>query len=121
MSDEDVKLARAWLRGEGGLMDDLADLVESMMDKRLDPAARTFISTIGNAAKSKARQTPAGAPARPPAPPPEPSPAAPVDINELWRRRQERNREQRMAFLGQRNAAAWGDVAEMAHRAGWGE
>ena len=28
MSDEDVKLARAWLRGESGLMGDLADLVE---------------------------------------------------------------------------------------------
>ena len=37
-ANEDVELARAWLLGNSGLFDDLADLVESMIDKPLDPA-----------------------------------------------------------------------------------
>jgi hypothetical protein len=121
MSDAkaDVELARAWLRGEGKLMDDLADLVESMIDKRLDPEARVFLSTIGRDAKAmakrEARPTPARAPAaQPPATPtPEPLPSVPVDINELWRRRQERNRAQRLDELARRNSEAWVELGAM--------
>jgi hypothetical protein len=48
-------MAKAWLRGEGKLIDDLADLVEGMSHP-LDPAARVFLQTIGNAAKASARR-----------------------------------------------------------------
>jgi hypothetical protein len=115
MSDaakEGREVAEAWLRGEGELIDDLADLVAGM-DRPLDATARAFLQTIGNAAKasskSKVRQTPAGAPAaRPPAPPPaEPPPSAPVDLNEIFRRRRERERAARLEELGRRNQEAW--------------
>ena len=125
---EDVELARAWLRGESGLFDDLADLVESMIDKPLDPAARTFISTIGRdakalaSAKGNARPTPSAR--RAPDPPPQqPSPEAPlarpIDLNELWRRRQERNRAQRLDELARRNQEAFADQAQMMRSMGW--
>jgi hypothetical protein len=118
MSDEDVKLARAWLRGEGGLMGDLADLVESMIDKRLDPEARTFISTIGRDAKAMAKGNARPASARLEAQPavqptPDAPPAPTIDINELWRRRQERNRAQRLDELARRNQEAWSEQAAM--------
>jgi hypothetical protein len=109
---EDVELARAWLRGEGALFDDLADLVESMMEKPLEAAARTFISTIGRDAKALAKGKPRPAPSArlTPAPPPaEPdAPLAPaVNLEEVMRRRRERNHAQRLAELGRRNAEAW--------------
>jgi hypothetical protein len=117
-ANEDVELARAWLRGEGKLMDDLADLVESMTDKRLDPEARTFISTIGRDAKAMAKGNARPAPARIEAqtaaqPSPDAPPAPTIDINELWRRRQERNRAQRLDELSRRNAEAWSEQAAM--------
>src|SRR5580658_10325605 len=66
MSDDDARageqMAKAWLRGEGELIDDLPLLV-SGMSRPLDEMAKAFLSTIGNAAKAKARPTPAGAPA----------------------------------------------------------
>jgi hypothetical protein len=117
-ANEDVELARAWLRGESGLFDDLADLVESMIDKPLDPAARTFISTIGRDAKAMAKGKARPASARleaqtAPQTPAEPPPAPTIDINELWRRRRERNREQRLAELGRRNSEAWVEMGAM--------
>jgi hypothetical protein len=119
MSKEDVELARAWLAGKSELMDDLADLVEGMSHP-LDPAARAFLQTIGSAAKAaprgKARPTPAGAPAPAQAaaqPTPEPPLAAPVSLDELWRRRRERDRAQRLAELGRRNQEAWAEQGAM--------
>jgi hypothetical protein len=121
MSDaakEGREVAEAWLRGEGELIDDLADLVAGM-DRPLDGTARAFLQTIGNAAKasskSKVRQTPDGAPAaRPPAPPPaEPPPSAPVDLNEMFRRRRERERAVRLEELGRRNQEAWLEQSAM--------
>jgi hypothetical protein len=120
MSDakEGEELAKAWLRGEGELIADLADLVAGM-DRPLDGTARAFLQTIGNAAKasskSKVRQTPAGAPAaRPPVPPPaEPPPSAPVDLNEMFRRRRERERAARLGELGRRNQEAWLEQSAM--------
>ena len=123
---EDVGLARAWLQGSSGLFADLADLVESMIDKPLEPAARTFISTIGSDAKAmakrEARPTQARAPAaQPPATPtPEPLPSAPVDLNEMLRRRRERDRARRLDELGRSNAEAWRDQAEMVRGMGAG-
>jgi hypothetical protein len=128
MSDDDARageqMAKAWLRGEGELIDDLPLLV-SGMSRPLDEMAKAFLSTIGNAAKAKARPTPAGAPA--PArldqtaaqPTPEAPLSRPVSLDELWRRRQERNREQRLDELGRRNAEAFADQARMIHRMGW--
>jgi hypothetical protein len=111
--EEDVELARAWLQGKSELMDDLADVVESMIDKRLDPEARVFLSTIGRDAKAMAKREPRPTQARAPAaqppatPTPEPLPSVPVDINEIWRRRQQRNREQRLDELARRNQQAF--------------
>jgi hypothetical protein len=111
-ANEDVELARAWLRGEGKLMDDLADLVESMIDKRLDPEARTFISTIGRDAKAmakgKARPASARLEAQPAAQPaPEPPPAPTIDINEMFRRSREREYKAKLEEFGRRNQEAW--------------
>jgi hypothetical protein len=109
-ANEDVELARAWLQGKSALMDDLADLVESMMGKQLDAAARTFISTIGNAAKASAKREARPTPSarRTPAPPPaEPLPAAPVDFSEILRRRREREHARRLDELGRRNQEAF--------------
>ena len=124
MSDakEDVELARAWLQGKSELMDDLADLVEGMSHP-LDPAARVFLQTIGSDAKAmakrEARPTPSAR--RTPAPPQaEPPPAAPVDLNELLRRRRERERARRIEEFGRSNEWAWREQAEMVHRMGWG-
>jgi hypothetical protein len=116
---EGVELARAWLQGKSELMDDLADLVESMMDKRLDPAARTFISTIGRAAKATAKRkdrslaTTDPAKAQTAAQPTQDPPQPRVDLNELWRRRLERERARRLDELGRRNQEAWLEQSAM--------
>jgi predicted thioredoxin/glutaredoxin len=115
MSDanEDVELARAWLQGKSELMDDLADLVESMMDKPLDASARTFISTIGRDAKAMAKRkdrslaTTDPAKAQTAAQPTQNPPQPRVDLNELWRRRLERERARRLDELGRRNQEAF--------------
>jgi hypothetical protein len=114
MSDGE-ELAKAWLRGEGELLDSLADLVEGM-DKPLDETARAFLLTIGNAArsapKSKVRQTPTGtpAPARLEAqtaaqPTPEAPPAPAFDVEAFRRRMREHERAARFTELARRNAA----------------
>jgi hypothetical protein len=134
MSDDDVRageeLAKAWLAGKSELIDDLAALVDGM-DKPLDATARAFLQMIGNAAKAsakrEARPTPAGAPApRPPdlakAQPTPEAPRAPlIDLNELLRRRRERERARRLEELGRNNDEAWRDQAEMVRGmgAGW--
>jgi hypothetical protein len=110
---EDVELARAWLQGKSELMDDLADLVESMMGKPLDAAARTFISTIGRDAKAMAKRkdrslamtdhAKAQTVAQPTQDPPQPR----VDLNELWRRRLERERAAKLEEFGRRNQEAF--------------
>jgi hypothetical protein len=112
-ANEDVELARAWLRGESGLFDDLADLVESMMDKPLDAPARTFISTIGRDAKTMAKRkdrslaTTDPAKAQTVAQPTQDPPQPRVDLNEMLRRRLERERARRLDELGRRNQEAW--------------
>jgi hypothetical protein len=108
------ELARAWLDGKSELIDDLAALVDGM-DKPLDGTARAFLLTVGNAARAVARRedlpAPAGAPAsRPPdlakaVPSPDTPPAPPIDLNEMLRRRQERERAARFEELARRNAA----------------
>jgi hypothetical protein len=116
MSDGE-ELAKAWLRGEGELLDSLADLVEGM-DKPLDGTARAFLLTIGNAArlapKGKARPTSAGAPApalleaqtaAQPTPEAPPAPAfPPVDVDAFRRRMREHERAQRFERLAKANA-----------------
>jgi hypothetical protein len=123
MSDakEGEEMAKAWLRGEGELIDDLADLVAGM-DRPLDGTARAFLQTIGNAAKasskSKVRQTPAGAPtparleqtaAQPSPEPPQPR----VDLNELMRRRAARERARLLEQFGRSNQQAWAEQGAM--------
>jgi hypothetical protein len=126
-ADEDVELARAWLQGKTELMDDLADLVESMMGKPLDAAARTFISTIGRDAKAMAKRkdrslaTTDPAKAQTVAQPTQDPPQPRVDLNELWRRRLERERARRLDELGRSNAEAWRDQAEMVLGMGAGD
>jgi hypothetical protein len=121
MSDDDVRageaLARAWLAGKTEMSDDLAVLV-SVLTQPLDAATRAFLQTIGNAAKASARPTPSAR--RAPAPPPEPTPAAPVDLNEMIRRRQARDRARRIEAWGRSNAEAWADQAEMVRGMGAG-
>jgi hypothetical protein len=115
MSDanEDVELARAWLQGKSELMDDLADLVESMMDKPLDAAARTFISTLGRDAKAMAKRkdrslaTTDPAKAQTAVQPTQDPPQPRVDLNELRRRRLERESARRLEELGRRNQEAF--------------
>jgi hypothetical protein len=133
MVDDDVRageeLAKAWLRGEGELIDDLAALVDGMT-RPLDATAHVFLATIGNAArsapKSKVRQTPAGAPA--PArleaqtaaqPTPEAPPAPPVDVDAFRRRMRDHERARRFERLASSNAAAWGEQAQMVRGMGW--
>jgi hypothetical protein len=123
MSDDDVRageeLARAWLAGKTGLPDDLA-LVVSGMTKPLDAATRAFLQEIGRTARASAKREARPAPSRStPSPAPEPPPAPTIDINELWRRRQERNRAQRLEELSRRNADAFSTMASTGRR-GWG-
>jgi hypothetical protein len=125
---EGEELAKAWLAGKSELIDDLAALVDGM-DKPLDATARAFLLTIGSAAKAaprgKARPTPAGAPAaRPPdlakAQPSSEAPPAPlIDLNEMLRRRRERERAAKLEEFGRRNQEAWQQL-EMVHRMGAG-
>jgi hypothetical protein len=116
-------LALEWIEGRTSLTDDLADLVLGMARELSGEArefggdARGFLVTIGNAArmarKSKARPTPAGAPApagmdAQMAPQPTPEPPQPrVDLNELMRRRREREYKAKLDELGRRNQQAW--------------
>src|ERR1700677_5213801 len=108
MSDDDVRageeLAKAWLAGKSELIDDLAALVDGM-DKPLDATARAFLQMIGDAAKASAKREARPTPSarRTPAPPPESTPAAPVDLNEMLRRRRERERARRLEELGRYN------------------
>jgi hypothetical protein len=133
MVDDDVRageeLAKAWLRGEGELIDDLAALVDGM-DRPLDGAARSFLLTIGAAArsapKSKVRQTPTGTPAparlemQPSAQPtPEAPPHPPIDVDAFRRRMREHELAARFERLASSNAAAWGEQAQMVRRMGW--
>ena len=132
MSDqEDVKLARAWLRRRGRAADrrqgrPRGSDVESMMDKRLDPEARVFLQTLGRDARAMAK---GAAGARHPhasrrrrhrSHRQSHRQRSTIDINELWRRRQERNRAQRLEELGRKNAAAWSEQAEMVRGMGAG-
>jgi hypothetical protein len=132
MVDDDVRageeLAKAWLRGEGELIDDLPALVDGM-DKPLDATARAFLVTVGNAAKAMAKRedlpTPAGAPApraKGPAkaqPTPE-EPAEPkVDIDQFRRRKRDHELAARLERLASSNASAWGEQAAMVRRMGW--
>jgi hypothetical protein len=126
MSDaakEGEELAKAWLAGKSELFDDLADLVESMSHP-LDPASRTFLNMIGNSAKASARGKARPASARieaQTAAQPTQDPLQPrVDLNELWRRRRERESARRLEELGRSNAAAWGEQAEMVRGMGAG-
>jgi hypothetical protein len=133
MVDDDVRagedLAKAWLRGEGELIDDLAALVDGMT-RPLDETARAFLLTIGNAArsapKSKVRQTPTGtpAPARLEAqtaaqPTPEAPPQPPIDVDAFRRRMRDHERARRFERLASSNAAAWGQQGAMVRRMGW--
>jgi hypothetical protein len=126
-ANEDVEIARAWLRGESGLFEDLADIVASMIDEPLDPAARTFLSTIGRdakaLAKSKARPTTPATPSRSPSsssPTPEPTAAPTISLDEMMRRRRERERARRIEAWGRYNNEAWADQAEMVRGMGTG-
>jgi hypothetical protein len=112
MSDDDVRageeLAKAWLAGKSELIDDLAALVDGM-DKPLDATARAFLQMIGEAAKASAKREARPTPSarRTPAPPPASTPAAPVDLNEMLRRRREREHARRLEELGRRNQEAF--------------
>jgi hypothetical protein len=117
MSNDDVRageeLARVWLQGKSGLSDDLAALVAGL-GRPFDATVRTFLQTIGNAAKASAKRGPTPSARRAAAAPPaEPPPAAPVDLNELLRRRRERERAARLGELGRRNQEAWLEQSAM--------
>jgi hypothetical protein len=114
------ELARAWLQGNSELLDDLADLVGSMSHP-LDETARTFLLTVGNAArqasKGKARPAHERIEAQPAV---QPTPPAPIDLNEVIRRRREHELAARLEELGRRNAQAWVDQAQMVRGLDWG-
>jgi hypothetical protein len=130
MSEDDVRageeLARAWLDGRSEMSDDLALLV-SGMTQPLDATARAFISMIGNSAKASATARPTPSARRTPAPPPAgPTPSAPVDLNEMLRRRRERERAAKLDELCRRNQEAFMEHHafmtgnQMRNDAGWG-
>jgi hypothetical protein len=118
MADDDFRagegMAIEWLESRSEMSDDLALLV-SGMTQPLDGTARAFLLTVGNAARAVARRedlpTSAGAPAQrapDPAkaqPTPEATPTPPIDLNEMLRRRRERERAARFEELARRNAA----------------
>jgi hypothetical protein len=115
MSDDDVRageeLARAWLQGKSEMSDDLALLVDGM-SQPLDATARAFILAIGAAARSvpkgKARPASARIEAQTAAQPsPEAPPAPLIDLNEMMRRRRERERARRLEEFGRRNQEAF--------------
>jgi hypothetical protein len=111
---EGESLAIDWIEGRSEMSGDLALLVNGMTQP-LDETARAFLLTIGNAARAVARRedlsTLAGAPVpRPPDPAKaQPTPEAPlapfVDLNEMLRRRRERERAARYKELARANAA----------------
>ena len=132
MVDDDVRageeLAKAWLRGEGELIDDLAALVDGM-DKPLDETARAFLLTVGNAARSLPRREDLPAPAVAPAsrpkgpakaqPTPEAPPARAFDVDEFRRRQLERERRARFEGLARNNASL--SIGSMPREdSGWG-
>jgi hypothetical protein len=126
MSDDRAgeELAKAWLRGEGELIDDLAALVDGM-GHPLDATARAFLLTVGNAARStprgKARPASARIEAQTKAQPtPEAPPAPPVDVDAFRARMRDHERARRLEQLGRSNAAAWGEQVAMVRRMGWG-
>jgi hypothetical protein len=125
VADDDARagaeLARAWLDGRSEMSDDLALLV-SGMTQPLDEIAKAFLVTVGNAARAMAKRETRPAPSvrRKPAPPPEPTPAAPVDLNEMIRRRRERMSVRRLEEFGRSNEWARREQAEMVHGMGAG-
>jgi hypothetical protein len=117
-ADDDFRagegLALDWLEGRSEMSDDLSLLV-SGMTQPLDGTARAFLLSVGNAARAVARREDLPAPAGAPTPrPPDPAkaqptletpPAPPIDLNEMLRRRRERERAARFEELARRNAA----------------
>jgi hypothetical protein len=102
---EGEAMARDWIAGKGALPD-LMSIVKDM-PRDLAGLEAGFLSTVDAAARG--RQGAAGAPDPAKAqmalaPPPLPAPTTSLD--EMWRRRRERNREQRLEDLGRRNAEA---------------
>ena len=121
MADDDVRageeLARAWLQGKSEMSDDLALLV-SGMTQPLDEMAKAFLQTIASAAKGSAKRGPTPSARRAPdfakaQPSPEAPPAPTIDLNEMWRRRRERERARRLDELGRRNQEAWLEQSAM--------
>lgn len=113
----------AWLQGKSEMSDDLALLV-SGMSLPLDAMANSFLSTIGAAAKAASRSS--SKPGRQRAPDPakvQPTPEAPpaptISLDELMRRRRERDRAARLERFARYNDEAWRDQAEMVRRMGW--
>jgi hypothetical protein len=107
---EGEAMARDWIAGKGALPD-LMSIVKAM-PRDLAGLEAGFLSTVDAAARG--RQGAAGAPdpakaqlALAPQPTPEPPPAAPVSLDELWRRRRERNNAQRLEELARRNQEAF--------------
>jgi excisionase family DNA binding protein len=91
-----------------GMRSTVTDNLAHAMSQPLDATARAFISMIGNAAKASSKRGPTPSARRAAAAPPaEPPPAAPVDLNELLRRRRERERARRLEEFGRRNAEAF--------------
>jgi hypothetical protein len=127
MSDDDVRageeLARVWLQGKSEMSDDLALLVDGM-SQPLDGTARAFILAIGAAARSvpKGKARPASArietqtAAQPTQDPPQPG----VDLNEMLRRRREREHARRLEEFGRSNDEARREQAEMVRGMGAG-
>jgi hypothetical protein len=120
---EGEAMARDWIAGKGALPD-LMSIVKDM-PRDLAGLEAGFLSTVDAAARG--RQGAAGAPdpakaqmALAPQPTPEPPPAPTISLDEMLRRRRERERATKLEFYGQRNAAAWGDMASMGRR-GWGD
>ena len=116
-------LALEWIEGRTSLTDDLAVIVLGMARELSGEArefggdARGFLVTIGNAARmakrddlptlarTSAPRAKGLANAQPTAP--EPPPAPTTDINEMFRRRRERERAVRLEELGRRNQEAF--------------
>jgi hypothetical protein len=109
---EGEAMARDWIAGKGALPD-LMSIVKDM-PRDLAGLEAGFLSTVDAAARG--RQGAAGAPdpvkaQMALAPPPLPAPT--ISLDEMWRRRRERNREQRLEELGRRNAEAWLEQSAM--------
>jgi hypothetical protein len=136
MVDDDFRageaLALEWLAGKTSLTDDLAVIVLGMArelsGEARDRGRRQRLPRYhwqrgegigqGQGAPDAGRNTSARieAAAQPTPEPPQPQ----VDINELWRRRRERIREQRLDELLRRNQESWSEQAEMMRGIGAG-